>query len=300
MTRDRARKAAVHQHAQATGESYTRAGRTLTGTDTPPAPVTVWIQIDDFHGPSWGGYLHSHGTSVAITARADGGAGRWLGPDALPGGVQVLEDALQLLPDPDGGFDLVPDSSAAQSLAAFHGEPNLAYNETRSIWDNDAVYSRIFRDSLTARHIVYTYGLLKAIERAKQKMLAIPEGSRTDAQKRHAAYFSARGSNYLLVAAVGSCIETMLGTAVSDRYSLRFRKKLSPAEATQAWQPVIDVAVAFSTLLAPAADRGLTAQANVKKALEDFGAMLEAARSANPAPFDTLAAATEQGIRPNS
>ena len=69
---------------------------------------------------------------------------------------------------------LLPDSSVAQSLAAFHGEPNLAYNETRSIWDNDAVYSRVFRDTVTARHIVYAYGLLKAIEQAKPKILGDP------------------------------------------------------------------------------------------------------------------------------
>lgn len=193
---------------------------------------------------------------------------------------------------------LVPDSSTAQSVAAFHGEPNLAYNETRSIWDNDAVYSRIFRESLTARHIVYTYGLLKAVEQAKQKILAIPQDSRTEAQKRHAAYFSARGSNYLLVAAVGSCIETMLGSAVADRYCLRFKKNLSPSAATEAWQAVVDVAVAFSGHLMSATDSGLKAQDRVKKALGDFSAMLEAARSANPVPFETLAVTTEESASP--
>lgn len=189
---------------------------------------------------------------------------------------------------------LVPDSSVAQSLAAFHGEPNLAYNETRSIWDNDAVYSRIFRETLTARHIVYTYALLKGVEQAKQDLLAVPESSRTDAQKRHAVFFSARGSNYLLVAAIGSCIETILGVAVADRYSLRFKDNLSPADAIKAWRPVVDAAVAFSAHLMPATDRGLKAQDRVKRALGDFSAMLEAVRSANPDPFDSLAAATEQ------
>jgi len=188
---------------------------------------------------------------------------------------------------------LVPDSSVAQSLAAFHGEPNLAYNETRSIWDNDAVYSRIFRDTVTARHIVYTYGLLKAVEQAKQKILGIPETSRTDAQKRHATFFSARGSNYLFVAAIGSCIETIVGVAVAHRYSLQFKKNLSPAEATETWQAVVDVASAFSGHLLPATDRGLKAQDRVKKAIEDFSSMLEAIRSANPTPFDAIAIETE-------
>lgn len=163
---------------------------------------------------------------------------------------------------------LLPDSSVAQSLAAFHGEPNLAYNETRSIWDNDAIYSRVFRQSVTARHIVFTYSLLKAVEQEKQTILAIREDSRTDAQKRHAAFFSSRGSNYLFVAAIGSCIETILDTAVADRYSLRFKKNLSPADAVDVWTPVVIVASAFSSHLMPATDRGLKAQERVKNAIE--------------------------------
>lgn len=191
---------------------------------------------------------------------------------------------------------LLPDSSVAQSLAAFHGEPNLAYNETRSIWDNDAVYSRVFRDTVTAEHIVYAYGLLKAIEQVKAKILAIPDASRTHAQKRHAAFVSARGSNYLLVAALSACIETILGVAVADRHTLRFNTKVTPAQAVAAWQPVVEVAMAFSAQLVPATDRGLKAQDRVKKAIEDFGSMLEATRSANPAPFDALAAATKTTV----
>ncbi|AGM29998.1 hypothetical protein MASS_3396 [Mycobacteroides abscessus subsp. bolletii 50594] len=184
---------------------------------------------------------------------------------------------------------LLPDSSVAQSLAAFHGEPNLAYNETRSIWDNDAIYSRVFRQSVTARHIVFTYSLLKAVEQEKQTILAIREDSRTDAQKRHAAFFSSRGSNYLFVAAIGSCIETILDTAVADRYSLRFKKNLSPADAVDVWTPVVIVASAFSSHLMPATDRGLKAQERVKNAIEAFSSMLEAIRPANAAPFDELA-----------
>jgi hypothetical protein len=186
---------------------------------------------------------------------------------------------------------LLPDSSVAQSLAAFHGDPNLAYNETRTIWDNDGTYSKVFRESISARHIVLTFGLLKAVEHAKQRLARIPEQSRTEAQKRHAAFFSSRGSNYLLVAAIGTCIETLLGRAVADRYALKFGKNVSPAAATDIWQPVVDVVLSFSGQLQPATDLGLKAQDRVNKAVGDFSAMIEAVRSANPAPFDALATA---------
>ncbi|WP_230111516.1 AIPR family protein [Microbacterium foliorum] len=187
---------------------------------------------------------------------------------------------------------LLPDSSVAQSLAAFHGRPNLAYNETRTIWDTDAIYASVFRDTVGARHIVFVFGLLRAVDQAKQSIMAIPETGRTDAQKRHAEFFRSRGSNLLLVAAIGACVETILGRPVTDRTQLSFKMNLSPAEATQSWQPLVDTLLAFSKNLAPATDQGLKSQDKVAKALEDFAAMVEATRSANPDPFDALAAST--------
>jgi hypothetical protein len=184
---------------------------------------------------------------------------------------------------------LLPDSSVAQSLAAFHGDPNLAYNETRTIWDNDGVYANVFRNTVTARHIVLTYGLFKAVERAKQNITKIPVGSRTDAQKKHASFFSARGANYLLCAAIAACIETILGKAVADSYSLTFSDNASPTEAMNRWQAVVDIMLSFSAQLQPATDQGLKTRERVDKAIQDFSAMIEATRSANPGPFDTLA-----------
>ncbi|MEI3844733.1 MULTISPECIES: AIPR family protein [unclassified Microbacterium] len=187
---------------------------------------------------------------------------------------------------------LLPDSSVAQSLAAFHGRPNLAYNETRAIWDNDATYASVFRDTLSARHIVFVFGLLRAVDQTKQTIMSIPESGRTDAQKRHAEFFRARGSNLLFVAAIGSCVETLVGRPITDRTQLMFRRNLSPAEATLAWQPIVSTLLSFSKNLAPATDQGLKSQEKVAKALDDFAAMVEATRSANPEPFDALAAET--------
>lgn len=187
--------------------------------------------------------------------------------------------------------NLLPDTAVAQSLAAFHGDPNLAYNETRTIWDNDATYAETFNDRLTARHIVFTFSLLRAVDRAKLTINRIPSDTRTTAQKNHGMFFSRRGSNYLLVAAIGSCIETLIGRHVPDRHSLQFAKNLSPAAAADIWQPVVDVALSFSSQLMPATDQGLKSQDRVQKVVTDFSAMIEATRLANAAPFDALAAA---------
>lgn len=196
---------------------------------------------------------------------------------------------------------LLADSSVAQSLAAFQGRPNLAYNETRTIWDIDSIYSSVFRDTISARHIAFVFGLLRAVDRAKQAIASIAPDDRREAQKRHAEFFRARGSNLLLVAAIGACIETISGRPVTDRSQLNFRKNFSPAEATDRWQSVVDILLSFSKQLSPATDLGLKSQDRVAKAIEDFSSMVEATRSANPAPFDAIgadilpAAATPQG-----
>jgi hypothetical protein len=188
---------------------------------------------------------------------------------------------------------LLPDSSVAQSLAAFHGDPNLAYNETRTIWDVDGVYAHVFRDGMTARHVVFTYSLLAAVDEAKRAIMKIAEGSRTEAQRRHASFFSARGSNYLLVSAIAGCLETIVASPIPDRYALRFRENLSPADAVTRWRPVVDVLLSFSAQLTSATDQGLKSKERVAKASADFGAMVEATRSANPSPFEVLAGRIE-------
>lgn len=189
--------------------------------------------------------------------------------------------------------DLLPDSSVAQALAAFHGDPNLAYNETRTIWEKDAVYSRIFRDSVSARHIVYCYSLLKAIEAAKSELNSIPETARTDQQRIQVEFFRSRGSTHLLTAAISSCLETILSRKVPDKYALRFSATTSPAAAIALWAPVVKAALPFARHLQPATDLGLKTSERVEDALATFASLIEATKEQGAKVFEELAAATD-------
>ncbi|MGO2482679.1 MULTISPECIES: AIPR family protein [Glutamicibacter] len=188
---------------------------------------------------------------------------------------------------------LVSDSSAAQSLASFHGRPNLAYNELRTIWESDGVYASVFRDSLSAKHIVLTQSLLTAVDEFKRLLAKTQESDRTEPQKKQVQFFRTRGSNHLVVAAVASCLETIVNRPISDRYSVRFKGKVSPAQAVIKWKPVLDVVLAFTSQLSVATDQGLKSGEKVTEALTNFRSMVEAVRSANSSPFDTFAAGLE-------
>lgn len=189
---------------------------------------------------------------------------------------------------------LLSDSSVAQSLAAFHGNPNLAYNELRTIWESDGIYAQVFRDGITARHIVFTQSLLAAVDEMKRRITKIAEEDRTEVQRRHAQFFSTRGSNHLLVAAIAGALETVLGAPVSNRYSLRFKKNISPARAQALWGEVVEVLLAFSIQLLEATDQGLKSRDKVTSALANFGAMVEAVRGVNSHAFDRFAVAVER------
>jgi hypothetical protein len=189
---------------------------------------------------------------------------------------------------------LLSDTGVAQSVASFHGNPNLAYNELRQIWEHDPTYARFFNDNLHARHIVFCYSLLKAVEEAKLNLNNIADDKRTKTQKSHAEFFRSRGGVHLLTAAIGGSIETVLGEAVPDRFSLRFRSNVSPTKAIGLWRPIVQSGLPFTGQLSGATNLGLKSTERVADALRLFESMIEATRDSKQETFDDFAAKVEQ------
>lgn len=183
----------------------------------------------------------------------------------------------------------LPDSAVAQALAAFQLQPNLAYNETRRIWEENAVYSRFFSEETSARNVVFAYSLLRALEAAKQRIAEIPEADRTEAQAKHIQCFRRRGSISMMLAAISGSIELFLDRPVPNRAKLRFTDNCSPRDATERWQPIVDAALSFSAQLMDATDLGLKNAETVKGAMEKFQGMIEATREANADRYKTFA-----------
>lgn len=195
---------------------------------------------------------------------------------------------------------LLADSTVAQSLAAFHGFPNLAYNDLRQIWEQDSIYSRFFNSSLSARHTVFCYSLLKEIENQKTELNNVPDADRTKAQKSRALFYRSRGGIYLLGAAIGNCIETILDKAVPNIFQLQFSNNMSPSAAMQQWQPVVNTCAAFTSQLEPATDLGIKSAERVKDAINNFQSMVVAMRETNESIFADFAEKVQLAAVPNS
>lgn len=161
-----------------------------------------------------------------------------LGVDSYTGGRRGIDV-------PKGGGGVVDVESASRALAAYHGDPKVAYNETRRIWEDDLLYRRLFSDATNARHIFYCWSLLKAVEEQKLRIRALPESKLTKKKRDQRDYFDRRGAVLLLVSAVAECVDEILGQRVEDSYRVGFSGDPSPAECIAYWGPIVD---AFASL----------------------------------------------------
>lgn len=149
---------------------------------------------------------------------------------------------------PTGAVDV---ASASRALAAYHGEPGIAYNERRLIWEDDRLYRHLFSEDTSAEHVLFCWSLRKAVEDCKIRLRGLAD---TDdlpkGKKEQRAYFEHPGSILLMVAAIAESMEALLGGRIRNSFQPKFKGKPSPVKCTEHWRPIVDA-------LAPLAYRNL-------------------------------------------
>lgn len=193
--------------------------------------------------------------------------------------------------------NLISSDTVAQSLAAFHGNPGLAYHQLRTIWENDQTYSDYFSEATTAPHIVFTYSLLTAIQHQKVDLVQRENQNQLAQDEREIlAVFRQRGSQFLLLAAIGSCVEIVLGRPIGNRFSLSFGGEVSPKVGSQLWGPVVEAVLPFANCLRADELKGsLRNRTRVDDALSSFRAIIRSTAKGNQAIFREFASRVEGG-----
>jgi AIPR protein len=188
---------------------------------------------------------------------------------------------------------LLPSYSVGQALAAIHGYPTVAYNEKSAIWSRDALYSRFFNDSVTARHIVFAYSLLKAIENEKSSLRSREESGTelTAAEKAKLAFYRKRGSVFLLAAAIGECLETIADRVIPNRFNLDFGNRVSPEASTEIWRPTVEALSSLHANLENAFSDGLKNQERVSETTKSYSQFVAGIRLPYASFFDRVQSA---------
>lgn len=189
---------------------------------------------------------------------------------------------------------LLPSYTVGQSLASVQADPHVAYNQKSEIWSIDSLYSKYFNDDLSAVHIVFSYSLLRCIESRKLDLIAKSKTGEelTDIENRELQYFRQRGATYLLVSAISSCLETIIGKRISNVTRISFGK-ISPAKAETLWAPIVSICAAFCPHLEDGINGGLNNRERIKKALGVFQSLVSATAASNAAAFKAFASKIE-------
>ncbi|WP_158271277.1 AIPR family protein [Nocardia sp. MDA0666] len=186
----------------------------------------------------------------------------------------------------------VPSYTVGQSLAAFHGDPVTAYDKKSEIWTDESKYRRIFTDRTSARHVVFCYGLLSAINERKldltRKQRQDPS-SLTEEEVSSLEFLNNKGSNYLLVYVISQCIEAIVGKPIPNRFDLEFKDNLSPAAAGDLWTPIITLVLALSNQLADAFSKNRISNESVARAVPTFVGVFNSLKTLYKNTFDTFA-----------
>lgn len=189
----------------------------------------------------------------------------------------------------------VPSEKAAQSLAALHGDPALAYNGKSEIWESNSTYSKFFSERTNAKHIVFAYSLLRAVDSAKKGLIAKATGSvpLTSGDADRLAFLRKRGANFLFVSAISRCLETLLDRQIGDLFRLSFGDQTGLSVAESNWKPIIESTLAFSQQLNQAIEFSLRTNANVTSVNDNFHSLVEATKNVNVDLFGAFAAKVE-------
>ena len=197
--------------------------------------------------------------------------------------------SVEYLPRRGGHEDVIkrrpnalPSVTAGQALAAFHGDPGIAYHKKTHMWEDDALYAKYFNERTKARHIIFAYSLLKAVG---QKKIDLWEKSKNNSliqiEKEQLHFFRKRGSTFLMASAIARCLEIFLNKQISNLFSMAFRGNLSPEEATERWSSIVEPASAFTAPLIEGLSDGFKTRETVDKAIQTFQSLIAATKQAN-------------------
>lgn len=187
--------------------------------------------------------------------------------------------------------NLLPSYTVGQALAAYNSEPIVAYNQKSEIWVNDKLYSRYFNDESNGANLVFVYGLLRAIEQKKRDLVSRSKltAGLTSQEEDLLEYFRHRGSTYLMMSAVSSCLEVFVGKKITNVARVSFGQKVSPKQSMQIWKEIVDVVSPFTQQLLDALNDGLKNSDNAQKVIAVFKSLVQATSGANSETYKKFA-----------
>lgn len=185
---------------------------------------------------------------------------------------------------------LLPSFTVGQAMASFHGQPNIAYNKKSEIWNNDAIYVDFFNEKTTGPHLVFVYSLLRAIEREKTHLFEKSQMGTplTKLEQQRLEFYRLPAAVFVYSNAISQSLETILGRAIVDLFSLSFGYQTSPTKAVSNWAAIVNATTPFTRLLGGAIEKGLS-KTSIQEGIQNFMQQVEVSAGSQSLIFERFA-----------
>lgn len=145
-------------------------------------------------------------------------------------------------------YGAILSSVVGVSLAAFHGDTQLAARNSADIFVDDETYGRVFRSDLTARHVVVVLALSSAIDKLKAYLkgrVDADQAAPTESQMYESLRYSM--SKHFIMSLFGRLAPEIVGTKLPSLYRLELKKQdgNSMQSVESAWYEVLRLVLPF-------------------------------------------------------
>ncbi|QYK04742.1 AIPR family protein [Shewanella zhangzhouensis] len=161
--------------------------------------------------------------------------------------------------------------TVAQILIAYHDHPNSSYHEKKDIWENDSLYKKAFDNTVTAGHLLFLYTLHEAINEVKADYGSkFRHGNLISTDESKHEFLRMPGVSFIIIHAVASIMEMILGGPIANPYTLAFRENVSRTDAIAMWKLVINQVIKRTSRLMPATKNRLSRRQDITDAINAF------------------------------
>lgn len=192
-----------------------------------------------------------------------------------------------------------PDNSVISSvvgvsLAAFHGDTQLAARNSADIFLSDDEYGKVFRNDLTARHVAVVLALSLAIDRLKRYLKErVDNDQAAPAEKDTYQALRYSMSKHFIMSIIGLLSSDIVGTNITSPYRLELKKLESNTiqSVMSAWYDVLrDLLPFISREIRKVGDPYDVTRdvSKVKTVASECAAVVGLVRNTNPKPFQKL------------
>lgn len=123
-------------------------------------------------------------------------------------------------------------AAVAPAICAFHGDPQTSYRNAKEIFNDDAIYTRVFPNQISVEHVFMLKSLSTAIDLVKADLKRkVSEAIATEMEEQQYEVLKYSASKHFIFFIVGVLAEEIMGRRVSDLFAWKCRTEIISPES---------------------------------------------------------------------